>query len=246
MLFYNDLPWGGHNAEVRALVGSRAYNRFEAEYEVPQIAGSVTTGRLRGLLSNDPRERFFVGGNDAKEGVDRRFYAAREWDFTLEAATDWTERIGTETRLRLQHANVDPASAVLDDEDERRLPTRLPGVGRSTLASAEAMATFDLTSRTARSVEGTRLRLGTEYAQEVAGGEDFRFLRYRAEAVQFVPLPFLPPERRLALRGLLEKAEPLGGDARVPFFSFAARRWAGASACAAFAPTASAPRGRSS
>jgi hypothetical protein len=217
VLFYNDLPWGGHNAEARVLVGSRAYNRFEAQYEVPS-ALAATTLRLHGRLANDPRKRFYLGGNAADEETDRRFYAEREIGVAFEADADGTERVATEGRLRYQYVNVKPGSAALDDDDEVRLPGGLPGAGRTALASAEAEATFDLTSQTARSVEGTRLRLGAAYAQDVAGSNDFRFLRYRAEGVQFVPLPLLPSERRLALRGLLEKTEPLGDDARVPFF----------------------------
>lgn len=220
VLFYNDLPWGGHDASVRALLGSRAYNRFEGRYAVPGAFGGGTALRLQGRYFNDPRQRFYTGGNDAGAG-DRAFYATRQTDLQAEAGADWSPRVETEGAVRFQRVAIDPGAAVLDDEDERRLPASLPGVGTANLASAAAAVTFDLTSRTERSVEGTRLRFGAEVAQSLSGEEAFRFGRYRAEVVQFVPLPFLPPQRRLALRGFLEKAKPLGskdGAGQVPFY----------------------------
>ena len=230
VLFYNDLPWStpstSHNADVRALIGSRAYNRFEGGYEMTGLFGGTTRLGLEARHANDPRERFYIGGNDADEEDDRRFYALRETNLQLAASADWSARVETDARLRFQRARIDPGAAAIDEDDgdgEVRLPVDAPGVGTSNLASAEADVTFDWTSRTARSVEGTRLRLGAAYTQDLDGSanpqgeDDVRFLRYRAEAVQFVPLPFLPPERRLALRGLVEKAEPLGGG-RVPFY----------------------------
>jgi hypothetical protein len=225
VLFYNDLPWSGggvtHNAEARALVGSRVYNRFEAQYEVLGLLGGTTRLRFEGRHANDPRERFFFGGNDAGED-DRTFFASRRTDLRLGARAGWSERVETVARVRYGRVDVNPGAAKLDDEDERRLPGSVPGTGVANLASVEAAATFDLTSQSERSVEGTRLRLGAEYAQDLDGAahggpRDIRFLRYRAEAVQFVPLPFLPEKRRLALRGLFEKTEPLGGG-QVPFY----------------------------
>lgn len=216
VLFYNDLPWGGHNAEVRALIGSRAYNRFEGTYEVTDVFDGSTRLGLRGQYFSDPRERFFTGGNDA-EGEDETFYATRQTEFRLEADTDWSSRVETEISTRFQRVSVDPGGAAIDDEEERLIED-LPGVGTTNLASAEAAVALDLASQSERSVEGTRLGFGAEYAQEVGAGRDaVRFARYRAEIVQFVPLPLFPPQRRLALRGLLEKAEPLG-DGKVPFY----------------------------
>ena len=221
VLFYNDLPWGSpsteHNAEMRALIGSRAYNRFEGHYEVADAFDGTTRLRLRGRYANDPHERYFVGGNDAGE-EDRAFYDSGKADLYLEADTDWSPRVATEAQLHLQRAHVDPDEAELG-EDEVPLPADLPGVGTTNLASAEATVALDLASQTERSVEGTHLHLGAEYARGLANdrGENLRFLRYQAEVVQFVPLPLLPPKRRLALRGLVEKVEPLtGGD--VPFY----------------------------
>lgn len=213
--FYHDLPWGGHSADVRFLFGSSAYNRAALTYRIPAAFGGDTALEARARYFNDPSEQFYLGGNDARRDDDEAAYATRQVEAEVSADADFSSRVEGDLSARFQRATIDPDDDD-DDDDERPLPAGLAGVGSASLLSAEAAVTFDLTSQQERSVEGSRLRFAAAYGQSL-DSERFRFGRYEAELVQFVPVPLLPSKRRLALRGLLEKTEPFG-DREVPFY----------------------------
>ena len=104
----------------------------------------------------------------------------------------------------------------------------LPGARDFSVASAGGTLRLDLSravivgQTSPRTYLGPELLLGYTYGQSIAD-QDFAFHRYSAEVRGYLPLPFLLPNRRIALRARIEETEPANTSPadvseEVPFF----------------------------
>lgn len=229
--YHNNFLGDGHAARVRGLYGSGNYYEFGGSYRVPGLAGAGSSIRLEGAYTRDPVERFFIGGNDSREESDRARYGLRRADAALALALPpralsgpaGRARLSTDLSVRYERFNVERDVDLDDDDDfdddgfdddEQLLPPGIEGLETANLLTAGAEVRL-------RQV-GARRPLGPEVhllleATEDMGAAGYRYGRYLIDVRQFVPAPFLPRTRRFAVRGRLEKVEPLGGT--IPFYN---------------------------
>ena len=218
-LFHHDLWGAGHDVRASGEVAARESWEVEMQYAVPSPLGWATTLQFFGEYAVNDERRFFVGGNNADEDADEAQFYGRRLDVRTLLAYDLGERWGGETQVRYQHVRTRPSEE--DPERGERIVGQ-PGLGVTDFVSVSTEAIWDGTRtyqrrQTHRRVGGTVLlgRLG--YTHDLAS-DRFRYATVVGEVQQYVPLPFLPPGRRLALRARIEKNEPLLGGEAVPFY----------------------------
>jgi len=218
-LFHHDLWNAGHDVRLSGEVAARESWDVELQYAVPSPFGSSTTLQFFGEYTVNDRRRFFVGGNNSDVDEDEGQFFGQRLDTRALAGYRLGPRWGGETQLRYQHVETRPS------DDNPELGERLvgqPGLGTVDLLGIETELAWDGSRtvqrrRTHRRVAGTVVlgRLGYTHG---LGSDRFRYATAVAEVQQYVPLPYLSPGRRLALRARVEKNEPIFGGEAIPFY----------------------------
>jgi len=213
-VFDHDL-WGlGHDARLSFIYGSRSRYEVDLDYRFGPVFGPQTALTVNATFLTNPERRYFLRGNRADRRDETRYFT-RQLSGRATLTLQPFERFGGNVEVEASRIFNKRADGNLGD----RLPVSLPGVDRATaLLTARTGWTFDRTEREQqRVVRGMRVRLEGEATEDLSRGT-FRYVGYAAEIQQYLPLPFLPPTRRLALRVRMEKVEPARGGAAVPFF----------------------------
>ncbi len=185
--------------------------------------GSPLGLALGGGYYRDAEESFYDIGNDSDE--ERLDYASRWGLVGLTVELPLGERVRLITDGEFKHYEV-----LSVDQEDRSSPdgespvADVPGFGGADFLSAGALLTLDFSEAgglyAPRTYQGTALLLGLRYGTDISTSPAtgaLSYLRTSAELRQFVPVPLLPFDRRLALRARLERTNAPGDD-DVPFY----------------------------
>jgi hypothetical protein len=215
--FHNDVLGTGRRARIGGRIGLgnddtyAVYGRFRDA----ALLGSPVRFGLNARFDNDGEERIFERGNDTPRDA-RVTYAKREVGveaaFLVPVFGPFSLDLGTEyKRVRIR------------EDDDDLLPADVVGLGTANLLSAGGDIVLDF-SRAAgltapRTYAGPVFILGYRYGHDL-GDRPFSYHRVKAEWRQFLPLPLLAFDRRLALRARYVKTHP-NEDDLVPFYELA-------------------------
>lgn len=210
-VYYNDLFGTGRRVRAGARYGLSGTYSVTGRFRDPSLFGSRVRFGLDGGYYRDTEEQLYFGGNDGAE------------DDRVEYAFSRTRARTTATFPLPKHVSL-----VLDGEYKRMdvrngsddYPEAVYGFGAADLLVGGASLVLDLSEtgglHAPRRYQGTVFLLGYQYGHDVAG-RDYAYHRLAAEVRQFIPVPFLPFDRRLALRARFEKTHPPDGF-DVPFY----------------------------
>ena len=212
-VFYNDLFGTGRRIRVGGRYTlSGTYSVF-SRFRDPSLFGSGVRFNLDGGFYNDEEQNFYCCGNDASS--EERF----EYAFQR-AQADALFVIPLPAQLRVAFEGEYKYMDVRDGDGQAFPVDVAPGFGTAHLLSGGGSLILDLSQRAGlyaeREYQGTIFLLSYQAGHDVSG-RNFAYHRVAGEVRQFVPIPFLPYDRRIALRGRYEKTHPLDGN-DVPFY----------------------------
>ncbi len=185
------------------------------------LLGSPFGVTLGGGYERDAEESFFDIGNDSDE--ERLEYASERGLAGLTLRLPLGERVSLTADGEFKHFEV---LSTEDEDDDGGTPVTedVPGFGGADFLSAGVGLALDFSQagglHAPRVFQGTVLLLGVRYGTDIStrpASGPLSYVRTSAELRQFVPVPFLPFDRRLALRARLERTSAPGDDA-VPFY----------------------------
>jgi len=211
LLYDNELFGSDHSVRVDGLYGSGNAFQFSGHYQWPRPLGAGTDLDLRGNVVSNPRNKFFLGGNESDRGADRTVFMRRQVDVSASIGVHPPgDRIGGQFEMTYEHVDV-------DKPDQRLVDLQRSGLRPVTMLTSKISLGIGKTLGKRRTYFGTELLGQFSYSHEV-GGDRFRYGRYVAELRQYVPVLFFPKSRRLLLRARVEQVDPIFGGESVPFF----------------------------
>ncbi len=210
-VYYNDLFGTGRRIRAGARYGLSGTYSVTGRFRDPSLFGSRVRFDLGGGYYRDTREDIYFGGNEGSRD-DRVRYGYEQGLARATAAVPLPRPVSLVLESQLKHIIVRNGGDVY--------PEAVYGFGEANLLSGGASLILDLSEtgglHAPRRYQGTVLLLGYQYGHDL-GGRAFAYHRVAAEVRQYVPLPFLPFDRRLAVRARLEKTHPPDGY-DVPFY----------------------------
>jgi len=211
LLFHNRPFYPNHSARIEALFSSSDYNDIDFEYTIDRFLSDRGRMEIDAAFARRP-DRTFLFGNDANF-EDRSFYDRQD----IEAALSYSYSLTENTVLQF---NTDYLRREIDPSD-RQTETGVPvfpenQLGNYSLLSTGLLFMVDNARGVPRINRGNRLITELQWGKSLTDNRS-HYTIYSAEWNQFIPLPFLPDDRRLAFKGELRKAESLG-DKQIPFF----------------------------
>lgn len=215
-VFHNDVFGTGRHARLGGRYGFEAPSTYSVygRFRDPALFGSPLRFGLDVGYESDGDERFYMRGNDTPESASIT-YARRE------SRTEATSLVPIFGPFHLDLSTEYKHVEILDADVP--FPSNVEGLGTADLLSAGGDVVFDFSRaaglRTPRTYAGSVFLLGYRYGHDV-GDRAFAYHRIKAEWRQFVPVPVLAFNRRLALRVRYEKTHPPNGDV-VPFYELA-------------------------
>jgi hypothetical protein len=220
MLFHHDLWDAGHDVRLSGEIAARESWDVELQYTVPSPLGPTSYLQFFGEYTENNRRRFFLGGNASDPDLDEAQFYNRRLDTRALMGYQLAPRVSGETQLQYEHIRTRPS-----DEDPvlgQRIVGQ-PGLGVVDLATVQTEVAGDFTRTTVRNTAhrryaGTVLIGRVGYSQSLTD-DQFRYATLVGEVQQYLPLPGLPPSRRLALRARVEKVEPLFDGDAIPFYN---------------------------
>lgn len=219
-VYYNDLFGTGRHVRVGARYGLSGTYSVTGRFRDPSLFGSGVPFGLGGGYYRDTEEAIYFGGNDGAED-DRLRYRYEQGLAHATAAVPLPHHLRFVIEGEFKHIIVRDGDG---DFLDGNLLEEVDGFGEANLLSGGASLVLDLSEtgglHAPRRYQGTVFLLGYQYGQDV-GGRNFAYHRAAAEVRQFLPLPFLPFDRRLAVRARLEKTHPPAGF-YVPFYEASA------------------------
>ncbi len=229
----------GHSLDLTTFYTNPTNFKWQANYKVPPNEQRRYQVNVNGNIRQNDDQDIFLGGNSgsAENEVD---YGIEQYSLQLELGYLIQRNLLASLSGGIDHAVIknvgtrtDAGTPIEDLENLQSL-----NVGKPTLANAGISATFDrrnaLSENTnsnlvstvtssydfkqtkVRVYSGALFDAGISYNTAV-DSPNYDFLNYYGDWQQFFPLPFLPQNRRLAIRTRLEKRYPLGNDI-VPFY----------------------------
>ncbi|MFW6347146.1 MAG: BamA/TamA family outer membrane protein [Cyclonatronaceae bacterium] len=211
LAFHNKPFRDTHNARIEALFGSREYNDFQFEYRINRFLTPGGRLDLQGTYANRP-DRAFLFGNSA-DFEDRSFYDRENTELSLR----YTYRLSARHSLRLNTDYLSRNITRSARDNEAGVPAFPADLrSNSSIFSTGLLLRLDKARGPRRIVRGNRLITNLEWSRSLSNTR-YHYLNYTAEAHQFLPVPLLPENRRLAFKARLEKAEPLG-ERDIPFY----------------------------
>jgi len=211
LLFHNRPFYQNHSARIEALFGSSDYNDFDFEYEIDRFLTDRGQLDIDATYSNRP-DRVFILGNDAS--LDERSFFDRE---DIEIAASYRYNLFDKSYLSFNSDYLRRKIIRSDRSLEESTPV-FPEQFLTTdaLISTGVMLELDQAIGVPRINRGYRLITDLQWSRSVTN-DQYHYLNYHAEWNQFIPVPFLPDDRRLAFKGELHKAKALG-DKDIPFY----------------------------
>ncbi|HQV31856.1 MAG TPA: BamA/TamA family outer membrane protein [Calditrichia bacterium] len=226
---HNNL-WGKRQTlRARGLIFNDKNFNTSLSYIVPRFFSPAVYFRIDGGLYRDSDENLFFDPQTPPERVRNGFLAAGTLIDPLESSySNRRAEVGArmsfqatgQVRLRAFSTWQDNHAGLGEEadnpEEETPFPTELPGYERSRLFSAGGGVSLHLSEGWPRRIGGADLDFSYSFNTD-ADGDRFGFHRYRFSFAQFIPIPLLKPNRRLALRGIYERVAPMANKT-IPFF----------------------------
>lgn len=210
-VYYNDLFGTGRRVRVGARYGLSGTYSVTGRFRDPSLFGSGVPFGLGGGYYRDTEEEVYFGGNDGTED-ERLRYGYEQGLARATAALPVLPPLSLTLDGQFKHIIVRNGDAVY--------PEAVYGFGEANLLAGGTALVLDLSQtgglHAPRRYQGTLLLLGYEYGHDL-GSRNFAYHRVAAEVRQFIPVPFLPFDRRFAVRARLEKTHPPDGY-DVPFY----------------------------
>lgn len=223
--FHHNLFDQRKRLEAQFLFSTPENNVASIAYQDSSLFGSSFYFDLTGEYFNDSDENLYIEesvppeklddssiGSNNSDLEDETSYATEEVNLLANFGYGITDRIGLGGVFRFRRTDVDSGDGAGGD----LFPGVIPGAGVTSLVSVGSALTFNFTHGWPRTLSGPLLRLSYTYNREI-NGDRFEFNRFTVEAQQFVPIPFLAHNRRLAIRGIFEKIDRIG-DKQLPFY----------------------------
>jgi hypothetical protein len=237
--FNRDVFNHGHSLDLNTFYTNTHNFNFGVNYIVPPGEESRFQFDIRANLRFNDDQDIFLGGNDASENFEAN-YAIERYDLQSELGYLLRSNLLLSFRSGFRHTAVNGLSDVTETGEpiDNFINRDTFAVGIVNLATVGLSATLDrrgavgknkntnLVSAITSSYDfkQTKTRIFSGFLVDAGLGynrslnsTDFEFLNYYGEGQYFIPLPGLPVNRRLALRGRLEKRYPFG-NASVPFY----------------------------
>lgn len=225
-VFHNNLFNQRKRINFSFLFSSEDNNTATLAYSDSSLFGTHLFFNLLGEYFSDSDENLFIssaippdqlldssiGGNDTNVDDDETSYKTKQGGFMITTGYALSRRIGWGMVGGIKRAKVNSGTGPGSDQ----FPGAIPGGGTHSLFSIGSALTLDFRNGWPRTLSGTLLRFGYQYNREMNGSQ-FEYNRYTIELNQFIPIPFLATNRRLALRGLFEKLDRLN-DKQIPFY----------------------------
>jgi len=214
-LFDNQVLGSTDRGRLEALYGGP--NTYEGQllYEHPAALGPRTN--LKGVVNlfSNPRNEFYIGGNESDRDADEARFSRWQVDATLGVRASSPDNVlSGGADLLYEHVDAERGDGTRGDRIEDLNP---PGLGTVDLLTSRLLLGLDLTEGRPRTYGGTEVLLQLDYSHDLTG-DRFRYGRYVAEVRQYLPVGLFPKSRRLALRARLEQVEPLFEGSGVPFY----------------------------
>ena len=225
-LFHYNLFNRGKRINFSFLYSSEDNNTGTLAYSDSSLFGTHLFFNLLAEYFSDSDENLFIssalppdqlldssiGGNDTDVDADETSYKTKQGGFMITAGYALGRRVGWGMVGGIKRAKVNSGTGLGGD----RFPDAIPGGGTHSLFSIGSALTLDFRNGWPRTLSGTLLRFGYQYNRELNGSQ-FEYNRYTIEMNQFIPIPFLASNRRLALRGMFEKLDRLNNK-QIPFY----------------------------
>jgi outer membrane protein assembly factor BamA len=211
LLFHNSPFYPNHSARVEALFSSSDYNDIDFEYTINRFLSDRGQLEVNAVYANRP-DRTFLFGNDV-DFDDRSFFDRED----IEVALSYNYILTDKTVLQFHTNYLQRDIKESDREQEEGAPAFPdPFLGDASLLSTGVELAIDNARGVPRINRGYRLITEVQWSRSLTN-DRFHYVNFGTEWNQFIPLPYLPDDRRLALKGVLRKAEALG-DKEIPFF----------------------------
>lgn len=226
MAFHNNVFGKRKRLSLSALYNTGDNNNAKVAYQDSSLFGSSFYFDLTGEYFNDSDENLYIdvgqnpanilnssiGGNNSAEN-DETSYATEEIAALSNLGYAFNARVGLGVVSSFRSTDIDSG----DGTGGERFPGDIPGADlRTKLFTIGGALTLNFTKGYPRVLSGTLVRLRYTYTNDV-DGDRFEYNRFTASAEQFIPIPFLARNRRLALRGVFEKMDRIG-DKQIPFY----------------------------
>ncbi|RMF65270.1 MAG: hypothetical protein D6743_08265 [Calditrichaeota bacterium] len=224
-IFHNNLFNKRKRIRLTVLFNTEDNNSVRLMYSDSTLFGTPLFLDFGGEFLNDSDENFFIRpdvtqqelddssirANESTEN-DETSYAVERGGFNVALGYALHRRTSIALTSRFQRSDIRRG----EDEEAERFPITVPGFSTTSLFSVGAVVTVDFRNGWPRTLSGSLLRFAYQYNREVNGGR-FEYNRFTIEAQQFIPVPFLALNRRLAVRGRFEKLDRLNGR-QIPFY----------------------------
>ncbi len=211
---------------LSALYSSGDNNSATLAYKDSSLFGSSFYFDATAEYFNDSEEKLYIAPGITQEQMDNSSidannsttddetsYKTREFGVLTNLGYAFNKQVSLGLVSSLSNAEIDRG----DDDNAENFPTTIPGADAETgLFSVGGALTLNFRNGHPRVLSGPLLRFGYNYYREV-NGDRFEFNRFTIEANQFIPIPFLAKNRRLAVRGLFEKLAR-NGEKEIPFY----------------------------
>lgn len=225
MLFDNNLFDQRKKINFSFLFSGMDNHNATLTYSDSTLFGKPVFFNLTGDFFNDSDENLFINQNigieklrdsalngNATTEADETSYATEQGGVQIDLGYAFSERVGLGVTSSFKRATVNSG----DGFGGERFPDTIPGAGTTSLFSIGSLWTFNFSGGWPRTNSGTVFEVGYSYNREL-NGDLFEYNRYLLELHQFVPVPILPKNRRLAVRARFEKLDRLNNK-QIPFY----------------------------
>ena len=224
-VFHNNLFNKGKKINFSFLYSSSKNNSAKLAYSDFSLFGSSFYFDITGEYFNDADENLYIRGAVSPENLrdssigannsledDETSYSTEEGGVLANLGYAINDRVRLGLTTGFKRAEIDSGTGLGGES----FPITIPGTEPTSLFSIGGELTFNFTNGWPRTLSGTLFRLGYSYNRELNGSQ-FEYNRFTIEAQQFILIPFLAKNRRLALRGIFEKLDRLNNK-QIPFY----------------------------
>lgn len=225
MAFHNNLFGKGKQLSAQFLYSSTRSNSAAIAYKDSSLFGSVFYFDIVGTYFNDSDENLYIssdvsledfdessiGANNSSKN-DETSYATEELGVLTNLNYVFSKKVGLGIATSFRLADIDSGDGTGGD----RFPGIIQGSDDATLFSIGGTLTFNFSNGWPRILSGPIFKLSYSYNTEV-GDNRYGYNRLKVEAQQFIQIPFLTRNRRLAIRGIFERLNRHKGR-QIPFY----------------------------
>lgn len=209
-LFHRDAWDAGHKAKLEVIFGSRDYNDVDFSYSVPEPFSFQGTSRTKISYGNDPSISYF--GSNKIESVEQKRYARERFEFIQEYRRKINDRVKSKFKAVARSINIDGS-----EYTDEAISVPQEWYESIALLNVGTEWTFNYYEKTgSRVVDGNKISTSVDWHHSLDDSK-YHYINYKVEWSHFLSVPILPETRRIGLRAMLERAEPLS-DNGIPFF----------------------------